>query len=248
MSTVYLINVGANGGHRTKARSPRFPNGSFEFVPFPWDGNLVRKYSAKCKPFVRTPALTHDDPDWQSLTYGDDCSNRRAGNLRHASDGDILLFWGLLWDNIGTSWSDFTGQKGWYLFGALRIAEILTAGQCPQSARPEHVARAQRNVHFNRGPLSFGHRVFIGDPSYSTRFQRAVDLEGQRPSGLVYQTMRDRDGNFLTLNANAPFYSYLRTCRAIWNLNLAHDRRLARTVRDRILRINDYDLLADVGP
>lgn len=245
MSTVYLINVGANGDHRSEARSPRFANGSFQFVPLP-NGDPVRKYPARCEPFIRTSALTHDDPDWDNLTYGDDCSKSRAGHLRRASGGDILLFWGLLWDNTGSGWTHFTGKKGWYLLGALRVSEVLIGGQRPTDARPEYVDRAGRNVHFNRAPLPIGQRVFIGDPHYSTIFARAIDLEGERPKGLVYRTMRDKDGNFLTLNPFAPFYSYLRTCRPIWNLDVALDRRLARTVRDRIRKTNDYDLLADI--
>ena len=157
------------------------------------------------------------------------------------------MFWGLLWSNIGTSWLvDFTGQKGWYLLGALRVGEILTGGQRPNHARPDHAARARHNVHFGDGPLPVGHRVFIGNPRYSTLFSRAVDLEGDRHNGLVYRTMRDKNGNPLVLTDNAKFYSYLRTCRPMWDLNITHDRRLARTVRDRIQQTNDYDLLADI--
>ena len=248
MSTIYLINVGANSAHSSIARSPRFSDGTFVFVPFPWDGDRIRRYPANCKAFVRTAALTHDDPDWPNLTYGDDCGNSRAGNLRRVSEGDILLFWGLLWNNIGNTWLDFTGQKGWYLLGALRVCEVLMDGQSPKHARGENVARARRNVHFINGVLPFGHRVFIGDPRYSTLFSHAVDLEGDRHDGLVYRTMRDKNGNRLDLNDHAKFYSYLRTCRPMWDLDVANDRRLAGTVRDRIRRINDYDLLADICP
>lgn len=246
MSEIYLINVGANGAHRWLARSPRFSDGTFVFVPFPWNGGRIRQYPARCKPFVRTSALTHDDPDWPNLTYGDDCSEGRAGNLRRVTEGDILLFWGLLWDNSGTTWSDFTDQKGWYLLGALRVSEILKEGQRPTNARPENVARARRNVHFINGPLPVGHRVFVGDPQYSTLLSHAVDLEGDRHNGLVYRTMHDKNGNPLVLDDNARFYSYLRTCRSMWDLTTTNHRRLARMVRDRIQRTNEYDLLADI--
>jgi hypothetical protein len=46
---------------------------------------------------------THDDPDWTNLTYGDDCANGRAGSLKQVTEGDILLFWGMLWGNRGST-------------------------------------------------------------------------------------------------------------------------------------------------
>ncbi|MGH9929587.1 MAG: hypothetical protein ACREA9_10255 [Pyrinomonadaceae bacterium] len=177
MSKIYLINIGANNAHYSSARSPRFADGSFVFVPFPWNGAHVRRYPVTCTPFIRTSRnSTHDDPDWPNLTYGDDCGNGRAGNLRHVTEGDILLFWGLLWDNSGNTWAGFTGQKGWYLLGALRVGDILKGGQRPTHARAEHIARARRNVHFRNGPLPQTHRVFIGDPRYSTLLARSVDF------------------------------------------------------------------------
>jgi hypothetical protein len=247
MSKIYLINVGANDSHSSNARSPRFADGSFLFVPIPWTGPWARKYPPKCRPFVRvTTDSTHDDPDWPNLTFGDDCSHSRAGNLQRVTEGDILLFWGMLWDNIGSGWLDFTGQKGWYLLGALRVNEILGGGQRPKNARPENIGRARRNVHFKDGPLPHGHRVFIGDSRYSTLFPRAVDLGGTRRDGLVYRTMRDKNGNALVLDGTAKFYSYLRTCRAMWDLDVPQNRRAALTVRDAIQRDAAYDLFADI--
>ena len=130
MSRVFLINIGANSRHSSVARSPRFSNGSFIFVPFPnAGGHWIRNYPRLCGPFVRATSLdTHDDPDWANLTYGDDCANGRARALKQVIHGDILLFWGMLWGNRGNSWDDFDGSYGWYLFGAFRVAEIVFGG------------------------------------------------------------------------------------------------------------------------
>src|SRR5687767_7453248 len=195
MSRIFLVNIGANSSHSTVARSPLFQDGSFLFVPFPNVGGVwVRNYPRSCRPFVRTTSLeTHDDPDWTNLTYGDDCASGRGGSLQQVAEGDILLFWGMLWGNRGDSWQHFDGSRGWYLFGALRIAEIIYGGEHATHARPENVARARQNVHFVNGPLPQTHRVFIGDQQYSTRFRRAVDLEVNREDGLLYRTIRTAD-------------------------------------------------------
>ena len=248
MSRIFLINIGANSAHSAVARSPRFPNGSFTFVPFPNPGgNWTRDYPGHCRPFVRAPSLeTHDDPDWPNLTYGDDCANGRAGSLQQVTEGDILLFWGMLWGNRGDSWQHFDGSYGWYLFGAFRVAEILFGGQLATHARPEHVDRARQNVHLVHGPLPKTHRIFIGNPQYSTQFTRAVDLEVNREDGLLYRTIRTASGQPLTLNGTPKWNSSLRSCRPVWDLEISNDRRLACAVRDAIMAANDYNLLADL--
>ena len=248
MSRIFLINIGANSAHSSVARSPRFSNGSFIFVPFPnAGGNWIRDYSSTCRPFVRATSLhTHDDPDWPNLTYGDDCANPRARSLQQVTEGDILLFWGMLWGNSGSSWHHFDGSYGWYLFGAFRVAEILLGGQHAKHARPEHVDRARRNVHFTHGPLPKTHRVFIGDPRYSSQFVRAVDLDVNHEDGLLYRTIRTADGEPLTLNGTPKWNSSLRSCRPVWDLDISNDGRLACTVRDAIMAANDYNLLADI--
>lgn len=249
MSRVYVINIGANNSHSSTARSPHFANGSFRFVSFPDPGGaLARNYPRPSWPFIRTTSYdTHDDPDWENLTYGDDCGYGRAGALQQVNEGDILLFWGMLWRNLGNSWEHFDGHRGWYLLGSLRVAEILEGGHLPTLARPEHRARAERNVHFRQGPLPLTHRVFIGDARYSTLFDRAVDLEVSREDGLLYRTMHTANGQPLALNGTPKWYSSLRSCRSMWDLDVSNDRLLAAAVRDRIQMNNEYDLLADIA-
>lgn len=122
MTQIFLINVGANSAHRSKARCPLFPDGSFIYVPFPLEDNRVENwpYPAKAWPFTNNLLWhqTHVDPDWPQLTYGDNCLNPRASALKSAAPNDILLFWSLLWDNTGDSWFDFTERQSWHLIGA----------------------------------------------------------------------------------------------------------------------------------
>ncbi|HKO63493.1 MAG TPA: hypothetical protein VJV03_20175 [Pyrinomonadaceae bacterium] len=248
MSRVFLVNIGANSAHGSIARSPRFADGSFVFVPFPNAGGAwIRNYPHVCRPFVRATSLdSHDDPDWPNLTYGDDCANGRAGSLQQVTEGDLLLFWGMLWGNRGNSWQHFDGSYGWYLLGAFRIAEIVLGGRGAKDTRPEYVGRALGNVHFSHGQLPLTHRVFIADPRYSTRFQTAIDLEVHRADGLIYRTIRTADGRALALNRTPKWNSSLRSCRPVWDLDIPNDRLLACAVRDEIMAANDYNLFDDM--
>jgi len=190
------------------------------------------------------PHETHNDPDWQNLTYGDGCNNPRSLALRNVVEDDILLFWGLLWRNAGSTWDAFTGERGWYLIGVLRVREILEAGQRPTDAKPSRVERARQSVHFYRGELPPGNRLFIGCTSYSRRFPVAVDLEVGKPTGLLYRTIPTAKGTPLKLGAKPNWNSSLRSCRPVWNLEETRGRALARIARDRIYERTGYDLLA----
>lgn len=147
MSKIFLVNVGANLKDQSLARSPIFNDDRFIFVSFPDPDTKYRKpYPPKARPFTRNVGIynTHADPDWDNLTYGDCPANGRAAALKQAKLRDILLFWALLWRNVGTSWKDFRKEKGWYLIGALRIAEILSEGQRAKDAKSFNVKRAAK--------------------------------------------------------------------------------------------------------
>src|SRR5208283_3578948 len=87
---VYLVNVGANTAHASKARSPIFAgndNGDrkFFYVPATTENlhTAVRAYDHACLPFLNPVLLpnlatiAHADPDWTNLTYGDSCGEPR---------------------------------------------------------------------------------------------------------------------------------------------------------------------------
>ena len=251
MSKIFLVNVGANTSDRSRARSQIFKGGRFIYVPFSFklranDGH--KDYPAQTRPFIRTMhgRSTHCDPDWDNYTYGDYCLNRRARALASARAGDILLFWGLLWRNTAKSWDGFTGEKGWYLFGALLIHDILIQRQKPSDAStPDNVKRAAQNVHFYRGILDTGNRVFIGRRRYSQRFLKAVPFYTER-SRLLFDTVRARDGRHLRIHSNPRWISSTRPCRAVWDLSKTAHRLRANLVRDAILHHTGYDLLRHI--
>src|SRR5207249_2027096 len=150
----------------------------------------------------------HDDPDWESLTYSDNCGNPPALALKRVQPSDILLFWALLWRNLGRDWSGFTGEHGWYLIGALRVREVLDEGQRADDATAPNRARAARSVHFQPGkPLEPDNRVFISSRRYSKLFPKAVDFQVTQGSGLIYRTIRTAAGHRLNRLGKHSWFS-----------------------------------------
>jgi len=247
MSRIYLINIGANTAHQNLARCPIFDGGGFVYVSFP-DKDGRQNYPKEAEPFLfpKCPLNTHLDPDWKNVTYGDNCKNPRARALLQAKPNDILLFWALLWKNMSTSW---TGERGWYFIGAIRIEEILEAGDSIAKAKFENRERTKNNAHIvgNRVVKDSGRidRVFLGLKGNSTLFPKAVDLEIGKEDGLFQKAVRTSDGKKVNWNVSPRWNSVTRSCRAVWNLGILEERQRANRVCDAIRQKNpDFDLLA----
>jgi len=250
MANIYLINVGVNTSERSQARSPIFSDGSFACVPFSWSQkgfDCSRKLPAKAKPFVRNMENrnVHCDPDWKGLTYGDRCTGR-GGAMNRVKENDILLFWGLLWENRGESWASFTGDHAWYLMGAMRVDEILKPGDSPKKAKPKNVKRASQNEHFWGATLKKDNRVFIGDLKHSKTFATAIPFHTRNRKGLMFKTVRGKAGKFLTHSGKGNWASSTRACRAVWHLEDPKEFSRACTIRDAIRKEIDFDLLAGI--
>ena len=250
MPRIFLINVGANSAHRSRARSPLFADGSFVFVPFPHDGDDdgAWPFPANAWPFTYNLRWhqTHVDPDWPELTYGDYVVNPRAAALKTVEPNDILLFWSLLWDNTGDCWFDFTERQSWHLIGVLRIDEILLPGQRPNDAKRANRQRAALNAHFGgtSKPLANGNVVFIGNTYHSSLFDFAVPLVTKlNRSSLLYRSVRTASGHALPLTGK-HWSSYTRSCRPICDLSEVDGRRRAGILSDAIGSRNDIDILA----
>jgi hypothetical protein len=250
MTRIFLINVGANSSHQSKARCPLFPDGSFIYVPFPLEGNNgTYPYPKEAWPFTNGLCWyqTHADPDWENLTYGDDVRNPRAAALKTAERGDILVFWSLLWDNPGDDWTSFTNRQSWHLIGSLRVEEILFfPGDSLSDVSSRNRERAACNVHFRTNTLADGNIVFIGDLKHSRLFEYAVPLvRNLTRSTLLYRIFRTANGERLPL-IGKHWNSYTRTCRAICDLDDHDGHRRAVILRDAIAELNDFNLLANV--
>jgi hypothetical protein len=187
---IFIINVGANASCRLQ--SPLFEDGRFEFVPIPEGdsspGNHFVTYGdlkqfndpaqALIDLFPEVPVSprerAHDDPEFLTLTYGDNIQLKT--NLSQLREGDFLFFLARL-----VPWRDgrFHNRDATFgLIGCLQMAERLDRTgdalfNSPAFKQNAHVRRYAAN------PSGFqGFAVFKGSPS-SRRFRYAVPFDRQ---------------------------------------------------------------------
>ncbi len=246
MAKVFLINVGANVGHSSKARSPLFSSGAFEYVSFP-EKSSPSQYPKAVHPFVKdTTATTHLDPDWPNLTYGDCCSVPRAVSLFRAQRDDVFLFWALLWrmENGQPIWR--ATEKYWALIGALRVEHILEAGDGLQKLSADQRRRASSNAHVvqDRVENRDRSRVFIGCLQNSARFERAVDLGIYDDEGLRRKIFRTVDQRQIEWERSPRWNSATRSCRCLLDLSVPEERQRGEYLARSIQKTNpSYNLL-----
>ncbi len=202
---IYLANVGANASHRFAG--PVFPNGRFEFLPIPESpdlpGPLAVRYgdlrsfydpdqslAAYFPERVRALA-THNDPEFETFTYGDNCeANARAAGLKSAGPGDYLVFLVRLAEWSGGSPKGPTGRHGFYLVGVLRVEGVMKG---VRSRPTDDVIRAFKKMPTCGGGsrtrrcgtgsgCSRAARALVASPGRSRSTKRCARGFSQRPT------------------------------------------------------------------
>ena len=228
---VFLANVGANAGHRFAG--PLFDDFTFEFLPIPEDRALQSRHAVRyrdLRSFNRPGSdlleyiprrlwdrPTHNDPEFETFTYGDNCeTTSRGANLKELRPGDRLVFLARL-----ERWHEgrATGRFGFYLVGFLEIARADWALKSVW-ARPSAAALSPylRNAHVRRGlsdeSLWDGFWVFRGSER-SRRFRAAVPVTRE----LCETVFRAADGSPWRWDGARTelqvIGSYTRTCRCV---------------------------------
>ena len=230
---IFLANVGANASHRFS--SPVFPDGTFEFIPIPEDRDLTGRHAVRyrdLKSYNRpghdlteyVPQRlwgwpTHNDPEFDSFTYGDNCeTSPRAASLKRVEPGDFLFFLARLERHPR---QQPRREYGFYLVGYLEVEEVLRDVQ----ARPggDVLRRFGFNAHVRRGlsdpELWDRFWVFEGS-SRSRRFDKAVPVTRDMASRVF--TSADGspwrwDGGRTELQVIG---SYTRSCRCVLDPSL----------------------------
>ena len=236
---VYLANVGSNSGHGFA--SPLFEDGSFEFIPIPEGGQPaiappgavrysdLRSHNDPSRDLLRyvpqrlRSAACHNDPEFETLTYGDNGDNGRSSALRSLQAGDALLFLARLERWAG---GERTGEFGFHLIGGLSVdyAEFVT----PQSGGRDRFAK---NAHAVRGDARF---LGVAGSSRSRRFRRAVPMDRE----ICDAAFRAADGAPWRWGGGKSdlqvIGSYTRSCRRMLDTGIAEQERRATALREWI--------------
>lgn len=225
---IWLANIGANSSH--PYFSPLFPDGTFELLPIPETPRDAGPHSVKLADVpLRNPAngtaadwiperlrgvAAHYDPEFDTLTYGDNCERgARAVALKKAAPDDLILFLARLQPHDGDG---PRGDAAFFLVGMLEVEAILQAVYSRPS--DEQLDRFGANAHVRKGlndPAQWDDFwVFAGSPR-SCRFNHAVPV-GRK---LCDEVMRTADGKPWQWGGSRSelqvIGSYTRTCRAI---------------------------------
>ncbi|MDA1257458.1 MAG: hypothetical protein O3C10_06400 [Chloroflexi bacterium] len=249
---IWLANVGANAAH--PYFSPHFPDGTFELLPIPETPTKAGPHSVRLGdvPSFNDPTrtqgqwvperlqetATHYDPEFDTLTYGDNVRrNARAAALKGVSQGDVLFFIVRLADRIG---GEFTGRFGFYLAGFLEVESILIDVRSEPSRAD--MERYGANAHVRRGLNDPDHHwdgfwVF-GGSSRSRRFRHAVPVD----RSLAERVFRRADGGSWRWNPARTdlqtIGSYTRSCRCVIDASSAEGRKRASLLWSAVESLN----------
>ena len=243
---VYLANVGANTSpeHRGLV-SPLFHGGTFEFLPIPEGDHNLHKYTSAvhyrdlrshCEPnhnllrYVPErlwSAACHNDPEFESMTYGDVCDNGRSSKLKNMEKGDVLLF-------IARLTPQGSGKEpGFYLVGGLSVDSV--EGNVTQPLTKQVAKRFARNAHVISARCTGdwdGFWVF-GGSSRSRRFERGVPVTRE----ICEKVFTDKNGkpwNWSHQTETATIGSYTRACRCVLDTSDPDQAQRAATLREWI--------------
>ena len=231
---IYLANVGANSSDRFA--SPLFDDGTFEFLPIvDEESPRAVRYSdlrshydpghdlLRYVPQDLWNAPCHNDPEFETLTYGDSGENGRSSNLTSMERGDVLLFLVRLSRRAGAGGkpAKLAPDDGFYLIGGLS-AESEAGFEMPDSPR------FARNAHALRGDSRF---LGVAGTDKSRRFDRAVPVTRE----ICDQVFRDTYGQPWEWPAHRSelgvIGSYTRACRCILDTSVPEQAKRTEKLR-----------------
>lgn len=245
-----IINVGANT-RQGSLKSPKFKDGTFEFVPIPEekcpdykkiprykDLNFRYKNYSDFIPEKMYDVRAHNDPEFETNTYGDlvdSKKSKKASRLREMTEGDVLLFLANLF-----SWEkkSFSKQGQFYIVGYLKIDSKPI--NLKITSKKDMMAM-NNNIHVKRVLKDkrnyIGDWVFVGTKD-SGLFKKAVPFPFELATKIVF----DKEGNKIKHSKKqsdlSTLASYTRAFRPI------EGPRLEKRIDIFINHINKYEKIS----
>ena len=228
---IFLANVGANASHRFA--SPIFPDRTFEFLPIPETPDIppphavryrdLRSYNRRTEdltayiPQRLWDTATHNDPEFETFTYGDNCETTpRGASLKRLQQGDFLFFIARMEDWVADG---PTQRFGFYLVGFLEISAsegVLADVQAEPSEKL--LVKFWNNAHIRRGladPVHWDRFWAFAGSEESRRFPYAVPVTRQ----LCEEAFRAANGAQWRWDEHRSdlqvIGSYTRSCRCV---------------------------------
>ena len=233
---IYLANVGANSSDPFVG--PLFDDGTFEFLPI---SDRESPYAVRYRdlrsyydpdrdlrqyvPERLWDAACHNDPEFETLTYGDVGDNGRSSNLTSLERGDVLLFLARLSRRVGAKGkpTKLTAEDRFYLIGGLLVDYARFV-----SRHPRERERFASNAHAIRGDEEF---LGVAGTIQSRRFERAVPVTRE----ICDKVFTDADGNPWTWGNGksdlSRIGSYTRACRCVLDTSDPVDAQRVATLR-----------------
>jgi hypothetical protein len=181
-----LLRVGIDKGSGG-TYGPVFNDGSFEFVPIPETyrsctattfgeriGRKGRLLSTYAPPALRHVPM-HDDPEFETRTYGDATAKRRY--LLKLSEGDLLVFYAGL-KPFNHDNQDY--PEALYFVGYFTIDQVIDFNWLSASERAAYRQRYPSNAHVKRG-YAFENLVIVVGSKDSRLLNHALLISEKKP-------------------------------------------------------------------
>ena len=183
-----LLRVGIDTGYGGTL-GPIFEDGSFEFVPIPeyyGRGGAIPIYSQTLGRWGRPlstyvpkrfkDAPMHDDPEFETFTYGDPTTVKRRYLLR-LSEGDLLVFYAGLKPYENTAY-----ETALYIIGYFTVNRIIDFNAITQEAGARYYKEFANNAHARRYDRYYNLVIVSGDKNNSRLLNRAVRISELKPN------------------------------------------------------------------
>jgi len=230
MTKVYLANVGVNRSDEKRGMmSPLFQDNTFEFVPIKENKmikgddiptyKMLKAYNSNSSLANYLPEkihnyYAHNDPEFDTFTYGDVTKNSRSRNLLKIEKNDYLFFLARLTPYRNDKYIKSEGN--FYLIGFFQIEGLYQTKQ----ELEENEAKIKENAHYKKYILNYEEvgSFFIvkGDIKKSKRYKKPVRVDRTFCSNFLTDIYgRDYKWKDDSKFDNQVIGSYTRTIRSI---------------------------------